>query len=75
MYNDTIERRGSVRRKTLKAGKIVFNGRSSAFDCTIRNMSETGAKVVVMSSLGIPAWSIWISKTARRVLAVSCDKR
>lgn len=53
-YDGAVERRGAVRKKTLKAGRIVFNGRSSAFDCTIRNMSETGVKVVLMSSLGIP---------------------
>ena len=54
MCNDTKDRRESVRRKTLKAGKIVFNGRKSAFDCPVRNMSETGAKVVLLSTLGVP---------------------
>lgn len=54
MCNDTKDRRESVRRKTLKTGKIVFNGRTSAFDCTVRNMSETGAKVILLSTLGVP---------------------
>lgn len=54
MCNATKERRESVRRKTLKAGKIVFNERMSAYDCTVRNMSETGAKVVLLSTLGVP---------------------
>jgi 3-phosphoglycerate kinase len=54
MCTDTRDRREAVHRKTLKAGKIVFNGRKSAFDCTVRNMSETGAKVVLLSTLGVP---------------------
>lgn len=51
---NAAERRRGPRKRTLKAGKIVFNGRNSVFDCTIRNLSETGAKVVLSSSFGIP---------------------
>lgn len=48
------EPRDSQRHRTLKGGKIVVNDGFSTFDCTIRNMSEAGAKLVVTSSLPIP---------------------
>ena len=48
------EKRASARRRTLKSGKIVFNNRNSTIDCTVRNLSDTGAKLVVASALGIP---------------------
>jgi len=50
----TDENRHTQRRRTLKGGRIVLNDGFSTFDCTIRNMSESGAKLVVASILGIP---------------------
>jgi hypothetical protein len=49
------EQRKSARRKTLKGGRIVFNQGWATFSCTIRNISETGAKLQVESVLGIPS--------------------
>ncbi|KKB10182.1 PilZ domain-containing protein [Devosia chinhatensis] len=46
--------RTEQRRRTLKGGKIVFNDGFSTFDCTIRNLSEGGAKLLVASPVGIP---------------------
>lgn len=46
--------RETQRHRTLKGGRIVVNDGFSTFDCTIRNLSETGAKLVVTSSLPIP---------------------
>ncbi|ODT69089.1 MAG: hypothetical protein ABS75_18135 [Pelagibacterium sp. SCN 63-23] len=48
------EPRGAPRYRTLKGGKIVVNNGFSTFDCTIRNLSETGAKLRVVSAVGIP---------------------
>jgi hypothetical protein len=48
------DERKTQRHRTLKGGKIVFNDRRSVFDCTVRNLSETGAKLAVTSTLGIP---------------------
>jgi hypothetical protein len=47
--------RRARRQRTLKAGRIVFNQKSSVFDCTVRNLSRTGACLDVPSSIGIPA--------------------
>jgi len=48
------DERQTPRHRTLKGGKIVINDGRSTFDCTIRNLSDTGAKLIVTSTLGIP---------------------
>ena len=45
--------RTSPRKRVLKAGEIEFGG--GAIDCTVRNLSETGAALSVESPVGIPA--------------------
>jgi hypothetical protein len=40
------------RRRVLKAGSIEFGG--GAFDCSVRNLSETGAALEVVTPLFIP---------------------
>ncbi len=51
MEQDT---RSSQRHRTLKGGRIVHNDGHSTFDCKVRNLSETGAKLQVTSVIGIP---------------------
>ena len=48
------ERRTDERRRVLKAGKIVWNNGSSILDCTLRNVSKTGAMLEVLSALTVP---------------------
>jgi hypothetical protein len=48
------QRRSVPRQRALKGGRIVFNHGSSSINCTIRNLSSSGAKLVVESVLGIP---------------------
>jgi diguanylate cyclase (GGDEF)-like protein len=43
------------RRRVLKAGRIIFNARTSAIDCTVRSFAEDGAGVDVTSAVGIPS--------------------
>jgi hypothetical protein len=40
------------RRRVFKAGSIEFGG--GAIDCTVRNLSETGAALEVVTPLFIP---------------------
>lgn len=47
------ERRSAQRRRVLKAGTISF-GQGSTIDCQVRNISETGASLEVVSPVGIP---------------------
>jgi hypothetical protein len=46
------EKRIAPRHRVLKAGTIEFGG--GAIDCTVRNMSSTGALLEVNSPIGIP---------------------
>jgi hypothetical protein len=46
------EHRIANRHRVLKGGRIHFGG--GTIDCTIRNVSETGAALDVASQLGIP---------------------
>ena len=46
------EHRIAPRRRTLKAGTIEFGG--GAIDCTVRNMSDTGAALEVVTPFYIP---------------------
>jgi hypothetical protein len=47
-----IENRAAPRHKVLKRGSIAFNG--GTIDCTVRNLSSTGASVDVASPIGLP---------------------
>ena len=47
------ERRKESRRRTLKAGTIAFN-RAGGISCTVRNVSDAGANLEVVSPVGIP---------------------
>lgn len=42
------------RRRVLKAGQILFNGRSSTMDCTVRWLSKGGAGLDVSVAAGFP---------------------
>jgi hypothetical protein len=46
------EKRTASRHRVLKAGNILFGG--GAIDCTVRNLSQTGAALDVASPMGIP---------------------
>jgi hypothetical protein len=49
-----MERRVQQRARTLKSARILFNQRRSVIDCTVRNLSPTGACLNVASAVGIP---------------------
>lgn len=46
------EHGAAQRRRMLKAATISFGG--GAIDCIVRNLSETGASLEVISPVGIP---------------------
>ena len=48
------ERRTNDRQRVLKAAKIVWNKGSSVLDCTMRNISKSGAMVEVVNTLSVP---------------------
>ena len=50
----TEERRAVIRHRTLKGGRIVTNSGFSTLQCTVRNLSEAGARLRIASVVGIP---------------------
>jgi PilZ domain-containing protein len=48
------EKRKIARRRVLKEGKIVFADGMRVIDCTIRDMSDNGARLLIANSVGVP---------------------
>ena len=48
------ERRQSSRHRTVRRGTILFDERRSGIDCTVRNLSDSGACLEVTTSIGLP---------------------
>ena len=67
MTTPETEHRAAQRRTTLKGGQIVFNAGRSTIDCTVRNLSRSGAKLVVASVVGIPeSFDLLLPNTTRQ---------
>ena len=47
-------KRNDPRQRVLKSAKIVFAGGDFTVDCTLRNLSQTGAQLQVPTSVTIP---------------------
>ncbi len=52
-HDSPEQRRAAKRMRVLKSGKIVMENRS-VIDCTLRDVSATGAKLVCASALEMP---------------------
>ena len=53
MSDNITERRRATRHRVLKGGRLAFDG-GGGVDCTVRNISQTGARVVVANPVGLP---------------------
>jgi len=51
---DSPEGRASMRKRTFFGAKIIFNDGHSVFDCTVRNLSDTGAMIQIENPLSAP---------------------
>ncbi len=51
---DWAERRNSERKCTLLQGRVVFNNRFSTIQCTVKDLSGTGAQIVFEHPTEIP---------------------
>ncbi len=54
MTSDQEKRRGDLRRKTLKSGKIIFNDGQSVMNCVVKDLSPTGARLEAESLVDCP---------------------
>ena len=53
--DSTNEKRIAPRRRVLKAAFIVISEKAPKLECTVRNLSDTGAALQVSTTYGIPA--------------------
>lgn len=49
-----VESRRSERVRSFLRAKILFNNQNTSFDCIVRNISATGAKIEVSNTISIP---------------------
>ena len=61
-----VERRPTRRRRTLLAGRVCFDAGSEIFDCTIRNLSASGARITVPKDQPLPK-TLYLIKLRDRV--------
>jgi hypothetical protein len=54
MTEDVANKRSQQRNRCLKEGKIIFGNGTFVVDCTIDNLSETGAHLRVQGSSPLP---------------------
>lgn len=50
-----VEKRAKPRHRVLKRGTLAFQG-GGAIDCTVRNLSSSGARIDVASPVGLPQY-------------------
>ncbi|SHH60344.1 PilZ domain-containing protein [Bradyrhizobium erythrophlei] len=48
-----IEKRAAPRHRVLKRGSLAFSD-GGGLDCTVRNISQTGARIDIASPVGVP---------------------
>ncbi len=53
--NDDQNRRRAPRQRTLKGARLIYGNFSITCECTIRNLSATGARLRVDRTIGIPS--------------------
>jgi hypothetical protein len=49
------ENRTNFRKRVLKTAQIVLSDKAPKLDCTVRNLSDTGACLQVSTTYGLPA--------------------
>jgi hypothetical protein len=68
--NEEEGRRARPRNRTVLKGQVVFNNRASALDCTVRDLSDTGARVTFADvSIPPPEFELEIPSKGLRVHA------
>lgn len=61
------ERRKICRHRVLKEGKIVYADGMCVLDCTIRDISDAGARLLIASTFGLPDTFFLFEKSSGRL--------
>jgi hypothetical protein len=65
------ERRKAPRRRVLKIGKIVYADGLRVIDCTIRDLSKDGARLLIANTIGVPDNFFLYEQTAGMIYPAS----
>ncbi len=71
-----VERRNAMRNRVFRGASVVFNGRQSILDCTVRNWSQTGAMVRMTDWIALPqTFEIDVASDGESVRVRQCWRR
>jgi hypothetical protein len=62
-----VNQRRAMRKRTLLGGKVIFGDDNRMRDCTIRDISETGAKITMAKGECIPTRVFLMDRRTARV--------
>ncbi len=48
------EKRRARRRRVLKAGTVTFNNGYGSYSCTVKNLTDQGAMIILEDARGLP---------------------
>ncbi|MDQ7249695.1 PilZ domain-containing protein [Dongia sedimenti] len=51
---DAAQRRHALRQRTLIGAQVVFNDLMSTYNCTVRDLSDTGARIKLNAPVQVP---------------------
>ena len=49
------DNRADPRKRLLKSGWIIFSDKTAKLECTVRNLSDTGACLQISTTCGMPS--------------------
>ncbi len=49
------ERRGEIRYRAMRSGKLSFDGGNVAMECVVRNLSANGARIAMSDTTVVPS--------------------
>ncbi|NJO34984.1 MAG: PilZ domain-containing protein [Rhodospirillales bacterium] len=75
MAEESANKRSQQRNRCLKEGKIIFGNGSFVVDCTIDNLSETGAHLRVQGSSPLPKEFLLVEPSRNLVHKAECVRR
>lgn len=75
MAEEVANKRSQQRHRCLKEGKIIFGNGSFVVDCTIDNLSETGAHLRVQGSSPLPKEFLLVEPSRNLVHKAECVRR
>ncbi|MCJ2059568.1 PilZ domain-containing protein [Methylobacterium sp. J-048] len=70
------DHRKETRQRVFLKGRIVFNNGSSSFDCLVRDLSASGARLVLSDATTLPqVFDLYIPQKDRTFRASLCWRR